>query len=408
MNGYIPIDGVEIPGVLDAVSNPYNCEISALSIDMRNSSGQKFAKSGIAWTSEFLKTLQVLDTHRAKLGAASVVKFEGDGILVITDSDAAHHLINMAVDVLEDIEQISTATNGSPTGLIDLKLSAAVATGEGFRFRPEQGGIEHLSAVIDRACRLCSVASPGALFIDTHTVNAANMRQVRSKFGHFVHRTPEQYLGERQSVQLRGLPDPQEYFEISWGTQLFGVRSSTVTEITAITSARRDAAVELSRQPAQAADRSPSDPGQHVGRVASWGGKGFGFVTDNKTGEQFYFSDASLIYEEDRQHLAVGAELVFLASPAPEQGRRRLATAVVVVGQEADGRISYIHPEKPFGFAALEDDRGRMLKFHLSMPAHLRSALAKGDEVSFKVGLNAVGARAVNVEPIRSGDDAAA
>lgn len=414
---YIQFDEPDVPNIRDAVDNPYNCEITVVVIDMRNSTGQKFVKSGIAWNSEFLKVHQVLQKGLAmldELGIRYATSFGGDGITVVIDTNSgAHHLINMVIGVLEEIDDLSTARNGSPTGHIDAKLSAGVATGEGYRFCPDHhGGIEHLSSAIDRASRLCSVASPGALFIDPDTANSANMRMVNSSLGRYMRLRPEDYLGERQSVQLRGVPEPVEYFEINWGRQLYGVRSATVTEISTPTPP------PVTTPPAAPATggTKPATGGaagteQFTGTVKIWNNdRGFGFVIDSKTGEEFYFGPKSLIYDDDRQHLAAGVELVFAAAGTTEGDRRRLATTVVLVGQQADGHVSYIHPEKPFGFIAVTDDRGRTLKFHMAVPADLRATVHRDDEVSFTVATNAVGARAIDVERLGQpdGGDAAA
>jgi len=415
---YIQLGQDDVPGIRDAVDNPYNCEITVVVIDMRNSTGQKFTKSGIAWNSEFLKVHQVLQKGLAlldELGIRYAMSFGGDGITVVIDTNSgAHHLINMVIAVLEEIDDLSTARNGSPTGQIDAKLSAGIATGEGYRFRPDHhGGIEHLSSAIDRASRLCSVASPGALFIDPDTANSANMRMVSSSLGRFMRHRPEDYLGERQSVQLRGVPEPVEYFEINWGRQLYGVRSATVTEIstspTPPPSPTSPAPAITSAGVTKLVNAGGGE--QFVGTVKIWNNdRGFGFVIDTKTGEEFYFGPKSLVYEDDREHLAPGVELVFASTGTTEGDRRRLAAPVLVVGQEADGRVSYIHPDKPFGFIVVTDDRGRQLKFHMAVPAEARRTLHRGDEVSFTVATNAVGARALDVERLdqTDGGDAAA
>ena len=67
MTHYNQLGQDDVPNLRDAVDNPFNCEITAAVIDMRNSTGQKFTKSALAWSSEFIKVHQVLQKGLASL-----------------------------------------------------------------------------------------------------------------------------------------------------------------------------------------------------------------------------------------------------------------------------------------------------------------------------------------------------
>jgi cold shock CspA family protein/class 3 adenylate cyclase len=400
---YTQLSDDDLPGIRDAIANPCNCETTNAVIDLRDSTGQKFRKSLTAYNAEYVKVVEVFEEQLLALlddlGIAYTASYTGDGIVVVVDTaSGSHHLINAVIRVLEEIDTLATARNGAPSGQIDAKISAAITTGEGYRYCRRDSGIEHISSSIDRASRLCGVASPGALFIDTDTRNSANMREVTSTLGGMLHRRAEDYLGELQSVQVRGVPDPVEYYEIYWGRQLYGVRSATVTEISTSHAASHPTppAPPAPVPPAAGAAVKPRDE-QFVGKVKLWSNDrgGYGFVIDTKTGEEFHFTSASLVYEDDRQHLRPGAELVFTAAGTAIGKRKREAATILVVGQEADGRISYIHPERPFGFIAVSDDAGNTVKLHMSIAPG--TTWDRGDEVSFTVATNAVGARAADV-----------
>ncbi|OBA96296.1 hypothetical protein A5662_18130 [Mycobacteriaceae bacterium 1482268.1] len=413
---YTQLSDDNLPGIRDAIANPCNCETTNAVIDLRDSTGQKFRKSLTAYNAEYVKVVEVFEEQLLAflddLDICYTASYTGDGIVVVVDTaSGSHHLINAVIRVLEEIDALSTARNGAPSGQIDAKISAAITTGEGYRYCRRDGGIEHISSSIDRSSRLCGVASPGALFIDTDTRNSATMRDVTSTLGEMLHRRPEDYLGELQSVQVRGVPDPVGYYEIYWGRQLYGVRSATVTEISTSQATSRPTLPPASpapQGPSAGVAAKPRDE-QFVGKVKLWSDDrgGYGFVIDAKSGEEFHFTLDSLVYEDDRQHLRPGAELVFTATGTAVGKRKREAVTILVVGQGADGRISYVHPERPFGFIAVSDDAGNTVKLHMTIAPG--TTWNRGDEVSFTVATNAVGARAVDVAALdeSEGDTAA-
>lgn len=394
---YVNIDGTDIPTPYDHIPSPVNSHITVMFMDMRNSTGQKFEKSLTAWVHEFMKMYRVIDGRLDQCQFPFVLKFDGDGVSVWADSVHAHHLVNLAASILSDFSNLGTARDGQPTGEIDFQVAAGIATGGAFRLRTKYGTIDHLSSVVDRAARLCSAASAQALFVDPLTVNAANMTQVTSPLGEMLHRTPEQYLGEKQSVQLKGIPEPVEYYEILWDKQLHGVRSAVVTELST-TPPAQSVLSQLSSVPPQVVGKND----QCTGVMKVWmADRGYGFVTA-PDGEDFHVSSRALLYDEDVQHLKCGSQIVFIPADAAVAGKSRRAVSVVVVGQDAEGRISFIHPEKPFGFIVSTDDRGNDLRFHMVVDAKLRGSLKVGDDVAFQVALDASGSRsrAMKVEKL--------
>ncbi|WP_182263128.1 adenylate/guanylate cyclase domain-containing protein [Rhodococcus sp. UFZ-B548] len=397
---YVNITDPDIPGIYDAIDTPYNSEISCMFCDMRDSTGQKFEKSGLAWTSEFLKMYRIIEELLKQFDVPSTVKLEGDGCMIVVNSEDAHRLMNYGIAILEHVNSLSTDKNGQ-RGEIDIQMSVGVATGPAFRFRTEDGRIDHLSAACDRAARLCSAASAQAVFVDANTVEAANMTKIVSQFGKIVHRAPSDYRSPRERLQLKGIPDPVEYHEILYSSQLFGVRSSAVTEIANATTSHTPAAA--TPQPSQNPTSNVPEIGdQRVGRVKRWEpGSTYGFVTDVDSGEDFYLPERSLLYPDDVQHLgADNAEVTFVVAAALGKKASRRAVATAVIGQGADGKISFISSDKPFGFITVTDERGTELKFYVHVNDQFRTQFKIGDEVAFDIARGAKGARAVNTVPI--------
>ncbi|MFE3054820.1 adenylate/guanylate cyclase domain-containing protein [Nocardia sp. NPDC059239] len=407
MNKHIGLDDPNLPGLSDPIDKPWNSEITCMFVDMRNSAGQKFEKSTMAWLSEFLKMFRILDECRAGMQVLSVSRPMGDGGMVVVDSDHAHQLLNMGIEFMERITEAASAKDGHPIGEIDIAMSIGFATGSAFRYRLEEGGVDHLSPVCDRASRLCSAASAHAILVDGDTVDAANMRSVHSKLGIILHRTPEEYRGPRERVPLQGIPDPVEYHEIFYGASLFGLRASAVTEVT-----RTPRAASVSSAPAgrivvsstTAASQPPpagAAAGQRVGRVKQWfADRGFGFITD-LAGTDFHISSRAVFYEDDVECLSSsGTEVVFLTAPPAREGQTARAVNVLVAGQRADGVIRTIHPERPFGFIEVTDDRNHRMSFHFHVSDEMRKQFKVGNEVSFEVAVNPKGGRAIKIEQL--------
>ncbi|MEU2106369.1 cold shock domain-containing protein [Nocardia sp. NPDC019255] len=406
MSSYVSIDAPDLPGLFDAIDTPSNCEITVAFVDMRNGAGQKFEKSTLAWLSEFLKMFRIINSCRTELTVLSVSKPEGDGVMVVVDSDHAHLLLNMCIAIMEQVTEAAAPRDGQPKGEIDISVAMGLATGKAFRYRPEEGGVDHLSPVCDRAARLCSAASAHAILVDTNTVDTANMSRVQSKLGGFLHRTPEQYRGQRERVQLKGIPDPVEYHEIFYGQTLYGLRASAVTEVTGTT--RPPASTPtLKTVPVSATATATTE--QRNGKVKVWyPDRGYGFITD-PAGEDFHVSARAVFYEDDCHHLSVtGAEVVFLTAPPVTEGKSRRAVNVLVIGQRADGVIRLIHPEKPFGFIDVTDERSLRMSFHFFVSDQIRGQFKVGDEVSFEVATGTKGARAVNIDRIADAPSVAA
>jgi len=183
-------------------------------IDMVDSTGYKDAGEA-AWITT---TAWMYDTITAAIeqgGAGTIVKYLGDGVMVAYGLDGATVALNDAIRVQEALE------DGVEGRQVRVSCAIGIATGLAVRFETSAGHYDYLGPGIDRAARLCSVASAQAIFVDTDTTDSALLNKVTSKVGHVLRHQPSDYKGEIQKAQLKGFAAPVQYHEIKWSQQLF-------------------------------------------------------------------------------------------------------------------------------------------------------------------------------------------
>jgi class 3 adenylate cyclase len=210
-----------------------NGEFTAVFYDLRNSLESKVTRSAAAWLSDLGFLYNTVRACKEELVPHAVIKFAGDGVIVVVDSSYAAEAINCAIKVVEAFAEAAAPRRGQFTGDVTIEVSVGIATGELLRFEPPEGGIDHVGPVMDIAARLCAMASPNAILVDTITVEVANMGKVSSRHGVLTHRTPAEYRGDRELVKMKGIPDAFPYHEVLWEAHLFGIRSEAVTEAAA-------------------------------------------------------------------------------------------------------------------------------------------------------------------------------
>jgi class 3 adenylate cyclase len=336
------------------------------------------------------------------------VKYLGDGIMVVFDSDAATKAVTTAIRIQVAIKE-ANGTNGA-TGTIDFLCSAGIATGWVRAFTTPTGNPDYVGTVVDRARRLCDAANPQGIFIDRATGAAANMTRIESPVGAVFRRTAEQYQGDLQRAPLKGFDQPVEYYEIMWDHQLYGLKSGPLTE-----SADR---MRQSSQPPPIASSTVMPAGgvtsirnareeQRRGEVVRWvEDRGFGFVADALTGEEFYLARTALVYPEDLSGAEmIGTHLAFVAGGTATDGRLRRALAALVIGEYAEATLLNLPPEKPYGWLVLQDALGNRHRIYLRLP--MGATYRVGDRLSFKVAANDRGTSADDVKRASEVADAA-
>jgi class 3 adenylate cyclase len=332
------------------------------------------------------------------------IKYLGDGIMISLDSDRATDAVNIAIEIQEAINDANQGRTGAK-GAVDFNCSAGISTGAVVAFLTPTGNRDYVGTVVDKARRLCDAASPKAVFVDRATVATANIMRIASRVGTALGRTPEQYQGDLQRAPLKGFDQPVEYYEVFWDQQLHGLKSEGVTM-----SADRIQPAAAPRAHLAAAPAGPKGNGtmeeRHAGEVTCWKPESnFGFVRDTRTGEDFYFRAAHMVYPEDAAgSLKVGARTVFVASGRPDSNRKRWAVGLLVVGEYAEGTLKL--PEgKAHGWLRVQDELGNA--HHVFTPRTPVGKYAPGTLLSFKVAANEKGGFAEEIE-IPEEDEAAA
>jgi class 3 adenylate cyclase/cold shock CspA family protein len=372
-----------------------NGEFTAVFFDLRNSLESKVTRSPATWLSDLGFLYSTVRACKDELVPDAVIKFAGDGVIVVANSSHAAEAINCAIKVVEAFAEASAPRRGQFTGDVSVEVSVGIATGELLQFQPPEGGVDHVGPVMDIAARLCAMASPNAILVDTITVEVANMGKVSSRHGVLMRRTPAEYRGDRELVKMKGIPDLFAYHEVLWEAHRFGIRSEAVTE--AASSRPAQQLPPVSAPTTVAPGRGADD--KKIGTVKTWlPEKGFGFVTD-ASGEDFHFSPKSLVYPEDAELLGqANAQLAFRTAPALQEGKSRRAVTVLVIGGDAEGRITHINRERHFAFVDVSDDFGSAISVYMSVQEG--QTWAVGDEVSFEVASSPKGPRAVNAERV--------
>jgi class 3 adenylate cyclase len=195
--------------------------------EMKESSTEAAWLSTLGW---FYGVVTATVTHAIP---DAVVKYLGDGLMLVFETADVANVLNMAIEVQEAVkEREATGVPGSSThGVLDFRCSIGISTGDVLAFVGSSDGFEFVGTVVDRAFRLSDAASPGAIFIDDATQAAAIMARVRSRFGQALNRDPLQYQGDAERAALRGFNEPVAYYEILWDKQRYGIKSSVMTDL---------------------------------------------------------------------------------------------------------------------------------------------------------------------------------
>ena len=345
---------------------------------------------GLGWLYDTVTTTAMASNPEAQ------IKYLGDGIMITFDSDRATEAVNVAIQVQEAINDANQGRIGAK-GAVDFNCSVGVGTGPVVAFLTPTGTRDFVGTVVDKARRLCDAASPKGILIDRATAAAANIMRITSRVGTALGRTPEQYQGDVQRIPLKGFDQPVDYYEVFWDQQLHGLKSEGVTS----SADRMRAVVAPTAGPslviARPAGKTSSPEERHVGEVTCWRREAnFGFLRDQRTGEDFYFRGNHLVYPEDAtESLAVGSRAVFLATGRTDTNRKRFAVAILLVGEYAEGSLRL--PEgKAHAWLRVTDEFGN--SHHIFTPRALVQQHAAGTLLSFKVGSNEKGGIAEEIE----------
>lgn len=377
------------------------CDLTVIFIDIVGSTAMKMSLPEGAVNDQILWFQAVVEAAVESRVPGALIKPVGDGALVFIESpDLTLEAIQVAVDVQETIDDSSQRVDGA-MGRANFAVSIAVTTGVASRIEI-QGRADYLGYVIDKSQRLSAAASPNALFIDPATYAATNLRRVTSSVGAALRRAPEDYVGTREQITVKGVAGPVDYFEVLWGRQLYGVRSEFVSTL-AGTDSTPDSTEGPSRPTVTALPSQRYE--RHGGQVKTYdASKGFGFIA-GYNGEDFFTAPSLLMYPEDVDRLADGQKVAFVAAEPSVAGRARRASALLVDGTDADGHLVNLTPERGFGWLRVKNDSGLSIDVFVSAN-DIPAGVIVGSAVTFQVNVTPKGPRAVQLEAA-SGQSAA-
>jgi class 3 adenylate cyclase/cold shock CspA family protein len=372
--------------------------------DIRDSTRAKLMKSESEWVAQSVKVIDTIVSVAEEDCPTVAWSFLGDGMMLFYDGDdLATKAVQTAIRVQERLAELNRPANGALLGVIDVKMSVGISTGEPWWFETTPGHPNVIGTCADTAARLCGAATAQAIFIDGETASVMNPKKLVSLYGIATGRNPSQYTGDKQSAALKGIPDPVAYHEVLWEQQRFGVRSEMATP-------SQGAGATASAPPVvNLADRRAPEgrPEKVTGKVKCYNEtKGFGFITA-VSGEEFFFTRPLLVHPDVADDLRPGDGVAFVAVPANGEGKLRRAGAILLTDDYAVAKIEVAPtPERRYGFFEIVDREGhRWLLFVAANSC--AGTVAKGDELEFKVVVGAKGPEATEIGRPAGGADAA-
>jgi class 3 adenylate cyclase/cold shock CspA family protein len=352
-------------------------------IDIVDSTGMKEREAEAAWLTTFGVVYDVISEVVEQGGAGFVVKFLGDGAMLAYDEDFAVNAINDAIMIQQSIKESVERRQ------LSVNCSIGIAIGEVVEFETSQGK-DYLGTVVDRAARLCSTASAGAIFVDTATTASAQMNKVRSTVGMALGRKTDEYQGPVERASVAGFVAPVEYHEIKWDQQLFGVKSKVVS---AAVASRQTALAPTT--PTQLPIKAMTVQGHRGvrGTVQAWDkekGRGRIVASDN---EPFYCDTRFTVGQDGLER----DDIVYFTPAGPtEPGKNRMATATVYMGQEVEASVVGVR-EEGYGFLQVVDQRSHTQDVFFSLDDAPKD-IVRGELVSCVIVETARGVRAEGVE----------
>jgi class 3 adenylate cyclase/cold shock CspA family protein len=355
-------------------------------VDIVDSTGMKEREAEASWLVTFGCVYDVIREVVEEGEHGVLVKYTGDGALVVYGNDYTADAINDAIRIQESIkEDVEKRT-------VTVSCSIGIGSGVVVEFETSHG-VDYLGTIVDRAARLCSIASAGAIFVDTATTASAQMTKVHAKVGDVLGRTTDEYQGPVERANVPGFAKPVEYHEIKWDLELRGVKSKAVTAA----AESLTPALPLKKTPTvsngSAIDRSPSDRRGIRGTVRMWDKeKGRGPII-GADGQEFY-CDARFIVSQDG--LERDDIVYFVPQPTSEPGRHPIATATVYMGQEVDAIVTNVL-DKGFGFLQVLDQRDNPQDIFFAL-SEAPEGIQRGEAVTCQIFETARGPRAEGLE----------
>jgi class 3 adenylate cyclase/cold shock CspA family protein len=356
----------------DAFNNTAKVPIVIMYVDLTGATELKTSTPEVSWLPTFGWFFdQVNDAVLQNSG--SVCKYVTSGVITTFPVDHAAQAINAAIAVQEKLREAKRDNT------YRCNCSVGISTGKAVPFHNGQQQ-DFVGTSVDRAERLALGASPGAVFVDEGTVNAANMMGVFSIYGNAVSREGGEYLSASEKLPSASSSTTIAYREVLWDAQAFGVKSSTLTEMTS-------PAPTPTRTTVPTPIGSSEQAAWVEGRVARWDNvKGSGFIT-SVDGTTYYLHRDNLVQGvPDPMHDSV---VFFLAEQRPDNGKNPRANVVVPVG--ALMGINLIRVRDKYGFAEARDSKGYRRDLFVNLGPEGSERYRIGQSLRVRIGRNREG-----------------
>jgi class 3 adenylate cyclase len=193
-------------------------------IDLANSTEMKESHTEATWLTTLGWFYDLIATKVGSEYGGNIIKYTGDGAMIIFDTDHVAEAINAAIALQEAIREARHNHE------VDCYATIGIATGRTVRFRHFQGQEDYVDAVVDLAARLCSAASSQAILVDTDTITHANMGKVVSQIGRLSSppRSAQQYAGDAHTFEAKGFKNLVKYHQIFWADHTYGLKPEFV------------------------------------------------------------------------------------------------------------------------------------------------------------------------------------
>jgi class 3 adenylate cyclase/cold shock CspA family protein len=365
-------------------------------IDLKEFTAYK-QNHGLDWLMTLGTAFDVFEPRLLAHGG-EIVKYLGDGVLVVFEAEHAAEAINCAIEIQEAMSEINRPQGSGQVNMSACGCSIGIATGIVHQYQTAQDTADYVGSTVDLAQRLCQAANEQAIWLDSATIEEARIGQVQCKLGEAQspRRRGGNLLGPEETIRLRGFTNPVPYKEVVWSSQKFGVASKAVTEAT------DRPANAIGQKPPAAAVPQPASRTPMSGKLSWREEKKYGFIRtdDNQT----FYTDCRYIVKASG--VIDGASAHFMPMPPKQDGKSPVAAATVFEGQEVSGWVVRPNSEKPFCFIATFDrDDNKIEFFHYLGDNPL--ALKEDEEVRFVVTTSPKGLRATRVTRTQSDDQAA-
>ncbi|MBP2324855.1 cold shock CspA family protein [Kibdelosporangium banguiense] len=311
---------------------------------------------------------QVGDAVREHGG--TVNKYLNDSVVATFPMDKAAEAINSAILIQERISEAHRDNT------YRCNCAIGIATGRVVEFT---NGIytDYIGGSVDTSERLSDGANAGAIFVDESTRNASNMMTVFSHYGNAVSREGGQYLAKVEELPTGWDAERIRYHEILWAAQPYGVRSSTVTEIS----------VQNNTSVPSAERRRPTQPPWQRGILSSWNDdRDYGFVRGSDGGSYYLHRDSTCA---GMPSIRTGDTVFFVAEPSHQEGRSPRATCAVSSGAELTVRVDRVC--SAFGFSRVSDGQGAVRDLFLDLGPGAQDRYHIGQHVQIRLSHNAKG-----------------